>query len=208
MLLGLDLAVMNLAFYESVHLLGLGIAATIEFLGPLAVALLMSRRLLDVGRSADRFGHPYSPLQPGEIDQGQFDRVLEVLGVDTCAALVSRETWQRVGLLDERLEGHGDVDLGWRLYLLRALFAMVLVLARLNVATLVFARTAARETSRPIAIPASRPPRWAATGSRSSTAAADPAGGSSHAADLGRHDEGGAGGGLHGVHRGVRRDLL
>ncbi|MCU1437894.1 MAG: EamA family transporter [Naasia sp.] len=48
-LLGVDLAVMNLAFYESVHLLGLGVAATIEFLGPLAVALLLSRRLLDVG---------------------------------------------------------------------------------------------------------------------------------------------------------------
>jgi len=45
--LGLVLAVMNLTFYESVHLLGLGIAATIEFLGPLAIALLSSRRLLD-----------------------------------------------------------------------------------------------------------------------------------------------------------------
>ncbi|HEY8590242.1 MAG TPA: EamA family transporter [Naasia sp.] len=51
-LLGLDLAVMNLAFYESVHLLGLGIAATIEFLGPLAVALLLSRRPLDVACAA------------------------------------------------------------------------------------------------------------------------------------------------------------
>jgi len=47
-LLGIDVAVMNLAFYESVHLLGLGIAATIEFLGPLAVALVTSRRRLDV----------------------------------------------------------------------------------------------------------------------------------------------------------------
>ncbi|HYJ62009.1 MAG TPA: glycosyltransferase family 2 protein [Actinomycetota bacterium] len=86
----------------------------VGIVGGKVVAHDAPRRLLDVGRSADRFGHPYSPLQPGEIDQGQFDRVLEVLGVDTCAALVSRETWQRVGLLDERLEGHGDVDLGWR----------------------------------------------------------------------------------------------
>jgi len=46
--LGVTLAVMNLAFYESVHLLGLGIAATIEFLGPLLLALATSRRLLDV----------------------------------------------------------------------------------------------------------------------------------------------------------------
>ncbi|MET0976117.1 MAG: EamA family transporter [Leifsonia sp.] len=46
--LGVVLAVMNLAFYESVHLLGLGVAATIEFLGPLLLALATSRRLLDV----------------------------------------------------------------------------------------------------------------------------------------------------------------
>ncbi len=45
--LGLVLAVMNLTFYESVNLLGLGIAATIEFLGPFALALATSRRPLD-----------------------------------------------------------------------------------------------------------------------------------------------------------------
>lgn len=47
-MLGVSLAVMNLTFYESVHLLGLGIAATIEFLGPLLLALATSRRVLDV----------------------------------------------------------------------------------------------------------------------------------------------------------------
>ncbi|TPX03152.1 EamA family transporter [Schumannella luteola] len=47
--LGVSLAVMNLSFYEAVHLLGLGIAATVEFLGPLLLALATSRRLLDVG---------------------------------------------------------------------------------------------------------------------------------------------------------------
>ncbi|MBM7503004.1 DMT family transporter [Agromyces aurantiacus] len=46
--LGVVLAVMNVSFYESVDRLGLGIAATIEFLGPLAIALFTSRRLLDV----------------------------------------------------------------------------------------------------------------------------------------------------------------
>ena len=45
--LGVVLAVMNATFYESVDRLGLGVAATIEFLGPLAIALT-SRRLLDV----------------------------------------------------------------------------------------------------------------------------------------------------------------
>ncbi|PPL15643.1 EamA family transporter [Microterricola pindariensis] len=45
--LGVVLAVMNLSFYASVHIIGLGLAATIEFLGPLALALAVSRRLLD-----------------------------------------------------------------------------------------------------------------------------------------------------------------
>jgi GT2 family glycosyltransferase len=73
------------------------------------------RRLRDVGRSADRFGHPYTPLQAGEIDQGQFDRVLDVLSVDSCAMLVAREVWQRIGLFDERLgDDDADLDLCWR----------------------------------------------------------------------------------------------
>jgi inner membrane transporter RhtA len=47
LLLGVVLGVMNLTFYESVARLGLGVAATIEFLGPFAVALAASRRFLD-----------------------------------------------------------------------------------------------------------------------------------------------------------------
>lgn len=46
--LGIILAVMNLSFYEAVGRVGLGIAVTIEFLGPLAIALTTSRRWLDV----------------------------------------------------------------------------------------------------------------------------------------------------------------
>ncbi|MCC7128415.1 MAG: EamA family transporter [Microbacteriaceae bacterium] len=46
--LGVVLAVMNLSFYESVGRIGLGLAVTVEFMGPLAIALFTSRRLLDV----------------------------------------------------------------------------------------------------------------------------------------------------------------
>ena len=46
-LFGLILAVMNLAFYESIKRIPLGIAVTIEFVGPLGVALAGSRRRLD-----------------------------------------------------------------------------------------------------------------------------------------------------------------
>lgn len=42
-------ALMNLALYAAIDRIGLGLAATLEFLGPLAVALVSSRRLLDLG---------------------------------------------------------------------------------------------------------------------------------------------------------------
>jgi inner membrane transporter RhtA len=47
-LFGAILAVMNTSFYAAVHRIPLGIAVTIEFVGPLAVAVFGSRRPLDL----------------------------------------------------------------------------------------------------------------------------------------------------------------
>jgi inner membrane transporter RhtA len=42
-------ATMNLSLYIAIDRIGLGLAVTLEFLGPLSVALLASRRVLDLG---------------------------------------------------------------------------------------------------------------------------------------------------------------
>jgi inner membrane transporter RhtA len=47
--LALIFAVMNLSLYTAIDAIGLGLAVTLEFLGPLSVALLASRRVIDLG---------------------------------------------------------------------------------------------------------------------------------------------------------------
>jgi inner membrane transporter RhtA len=47
--LALIFATMNLSLYVAIDTIGLGLAVTLEFLGPLSVALLASRRALDLG---------------------------------------------------------------------------------------------------------------------------------------------------------------
>ncbi|MBA2395758.1 MAG: EamA family transporter [Ktedonobacteraceae bacterium] len=48
LLFGLILATMNGAFYSAIHFIPLGIAVTLEFVGPLGLALVQSRKVKDI----------------------------------------------------------------------------------------------------------------------------------------------------------------
>jgi inner membrane transporter RhtA len=92
-LLGIVLAVMNLTFYQSVHLLGLGIAATIEFLGPLTLALALSRRILDFVCVA--------VAAVGVLALTGFDGAINLWGV--VLALIAAAAWAGYILLTRRV---------------------------------------------------------------------------------------------------------
>ena len=47
-LFGLSLALMNLSFYAAIQRIPLGVAVTVEFIGPLGIAIANSRRILDL----------------------------------------------------------------------------------------------------------------------------------------------------------------
>lgn len=74
--------------------------------------------LREIGFAADRLGYAHSPLESGEIDQGQYDAPREVLFVSSVAMLVAREAWKRAGGPDERLRPcHADLEFCWRIRL-------------------------------------------------------------------------------------------
>jgi inner membrane transporter RhtA len=58
-------AVMNLSLYTAIDRLGLGLAVTLEFLGPLSVAVVRSRRLLHAGIAVVAGAGVYVLILPG-----------------------------------------------------------------------------------------------------------------------------------------------
>lgn len=72
------------------------------------------RTLLEVGVSLTGTARRETGLERGEYDQGQHDRVRQVLAVNTAGLLVRRSVLEEIGL-DPDLPVIGtDVDLGWR----------------------------------------------------------------------------------------------
>lgn len=104
--LGVVLALMNVTFYESIDRLGLGIAATIEFLGPLSIALFTSRRLLDVGCAVAAGVGVMLLVGPWAGGGGDADAAASASGVDPVGvlfALTAAASWAAYILLTRRV---------------------------------------------------------------------------------------------------------
>lgn len=84
--LGLSLAAMNSLFYVAISRIPLGVAVTIEFSGPLTLAVLGSRRLLDLVWVALAAAGVYT-LAGGRLVADDAVGVVAVFGAGTCWAL-------------------------------------------------------------------------------------------------------------------------
>ncbi|HWJ61121.1 MAG TPA: EamA family transporter [Acidimicrobiales bacterium] len=98
LLLGLSMAVMNFAFYEAVSRIPLGAAITIEFLGPLGLAVALTRRWRELVFVALALG---GVALLGFGQHGSVDGALDPWGV--VAALVAALFWACYILAGSRL---------------------------------------------------------------------------------------------------------
>jgi inner membrane transporter RhtA len=94
-LFGMSLGFMNWSFYEALHRIPLGVAVTLEFLGPLSVAVVGSRRPLDGLWAALAAAGVLGFVRPWEADGG-----LDSLGV--ALALFAGLMWAAYILLASR----------------------------------------------------------------------------------------------------------
>lgn len=93
-LFGLVLAGMNLSFYEALHRIPLGIAVSLEFAGPLTVALAGSRRALDA---------LWALLACGGIVALAHGRARGLDGLGVALALLAGALWGTYILLNARV---------------------------------------------------------------------------------------------------------
>jgi GT2 family glycosyltransferase len=88
---------------------------SVSVLGPKLREWPSLRRLLEVGVTMSGTGRRETGLERGEYDQGQHDRLREVLAVSSAGMLIRRGVLEELGGFDRRLPMFGnDVDLGWR----------------------------------------------------------------------------------------------
>ncbi|MGI9603926.1 MAG: hypothetical protein ACR2QE_18735 [Acidimicrobiales bacterium] len=97
------------------HLATEALASNAGVVGPKLVDRDHPTLLRSVGLGSDKFAHPVSAVEVGELDQEQHDAVADVFAVDTRCLLVRWDLLEALGGLDEAIVSDGDdIDLGWR----------------------------------------------------------------------------------------------
>lgn len=82
--------------------------------------------LREVGMGADRFGFPYTSVEPGEVDHGQHDKDRGALYVTTAAMLIKTALFRRLGGFDPAMGSvEHDLDLCWRARVIGASVAVI-----------------------------------------------------------------------------------
>ncbi len=91
------------------------IAPEIAVWGPKLRTWPRERALLEVGVTTSLGGRRDTGIEPGEFDQGQHDKVRDVLAVSSAGMLVRRDVWRALKGFDPRLPiFRDDIDFGWR----------------------------------------------------------------------------------------------
>ena len=84
-------------------------------MGACRVTWPRERALLEVGVTTSLGGRRDTGIEPGEFDQGQHDKVRDVLAVSSAGMLVRRDIWRDLKGFDPRLPiFRDDIDFGWR----------------------------------------------------------------------------------------------
>lgn len=71
-------------------------STTLGIAGPKALDWDKPETLASVGIHATRGGQRLTPFDPGEVDQGQYDGISDVLAVDTAGLLIKAQLWDRL----------------------------------------------------------------------------------------------------------------
>ena len=66
------------------------------------------RLLMPSGFEADRFGATASLVRPGDFDQGQQDRGVDLFGTSTACLLLARKTFLSIGGFDDAMDWHAE----------------------------------------------------------------------------------------------------
>jgi len=89
--------------------------------GPKIVELERPDVLVEVGLTIDRYGIPFTGIEPGEVDQEQHDAVRDVFCVSDALMLLRADLVDELGGFDPRGEpGAADLDICWRARLIGA----------------------------------------------------------------------------------------